>query len=148
MAKAMVDLFQSFSQPGKQLIDAGDLNQLVQLLFSSSNTIVAAAGGTQALATPLTVTWNELATVVTNSDSVMLPLALPGRFVGVNNDTGQTLAVFGQIQNPENANAGDTIAAAGSTVQQATATGVTQLTGVATIYVCTTIGQWKQFAIT
>lgn len=143
-APTIVALFQSFTA-GKQLVDAGDLAALVNKLFSSATGLIATPGGTQAAALPLTATWNELDTVTTNSDSVMLPIALPGNFIYINNSTGQTLAVFGQLANSQNSNAGDTIAAHNSNTQQATATGVTQLTTVPALYVCTTLGQWKQF---
>lgn len=144
MVAQITDLFQSFI-PGQRLVDGGDLQTMANLQFSAKSGIVAFAGGGQASATPLTAAVNSVDTVVTNNDSVMLPLAIPGRSVTIINNTGQTLAVFGQVTNPNVTNApGDTIAASGSNTQQATATGVTQLTAVVGFYNCAIAGQWRQ----
>lgn len=140
---AIQDLFKSFT-PGRQLIDGSDLQQLSQQLFSYANGIVAHAGGTQAAATNLTAANNEVTVCASDNDSVALPPAIPGSTVYINNNTGHTLAVYGQASN-ENTGAGDTIAAHNSNTQQPTATGVTQATTVPGIYKCTTAGQWKQF---
>jgi hypothetical protein len=130
--------------PGFRLIDGGDLASMASSLFSTKTSLTALAGGGQAGATPLPATLNEVDTVVTNNDSVVLPLALPGQQIFVYNASAQTLAVYGQASNPSNGNAGDTIAAANSTAQQPTATGVTQATATLALYVCVTLGQWKQ----
>lgn len=140
---SIVSLFQAF-YPGKTLIDGGDLKNLVNQLFSSATGIVAAAGGTQALATQLSAAFNEVGTVANANDSVALPLALPGASCYINNATATSLQVFGAITNPSNAGAGDTLAAYNSIVQQPTATGVAQAGSTASWYVCTTLGQWKQ----
>ncbi len=143
MALASISgLFTSFIQ-GFRLIDGGDLLAMVQQLFSNKTGIVALAGGGQVGATPLPASFNQVDTCVTNSDSVMLPLALPGAQIAVLNATGQTLAVFGQPNNPATG-VGDTIASHNSNVQQPTATGVTQATTLAADYQCYKLGQWKQ----
>lgn len=144
--QAIVDLFSSLSASpsGFALTDGGILAQLVSKLFSSQKGITALVAGAQA-GFPLQATWNEVNTATgTGTDSVVLPLALPGNFIFVNNTSGQTIGVWGVAQNPSNGNAGDTIAAANSDAQQPTATGVTQVDTLASLYVCTTLGQWKK----
>jgi len=135
-------LFGNFT-PGYGLVDGGLLKQLVDMLFSSEHGIVAAAGGGQADATPLTARFNYVSTVETAEDSVQLPVAVPGLSIVVVNGSAETMAVFGSPSNP-NTGVGDTIAAANSNTQQDSDVGVTQATTVMGIYVCTTAGQWKQ----
>lgn len=130
--------------PGFRLIDGGDLKSLANSLFSTQTGIVALAGGGQIGATPLLGALNEVDTVVTNNDSVQLPIALPGQQIFINNATAQILSVYGIPSNPSNGGAGDTIASASSSVQQATGTGVTQAANTLAFYMCTTLGQWKQ----
>ncbi len=139
---ALVSQYQFSPTIGLQ--DGQLLNQLAADLLSTSSGITALAGGGQVGATPVFPAYTEVDTVVTNSDSVMLPPALPGQTCFIYNASAQTLAVFGQVSNASNAGAGDTIAAAASTVQQPTATGVTQATATICIYVCMKLGQWKQ----
>ncbi len=146
MSYSIFSLFPSFFRSnGPTLIDGADLQMLAKLDFGSANGIVAHAGGGQANATPLTATYNEVTTCATDTDSVMLPPAIPGTAVWIINNTGHTVTVFGVPSNVQNGNAGDTIATAVSNTQAATATGVTQLTTIPATYVCTTLGQWKQF---
>lgn len=134
--------------PGFALQDGNALQKLTNLVFSAQSGIVAHAGGGQALATPLTAAFNQIDVCATNSDSVMLPPAIPGSQVTVYNASANTLAVFGVPANGANAGAGDTIAIEGTITQQPTATGVTQATAVITDYVCFKLGQWVQNAIT
>lgn len=141
---SVAGIFQNFAA-GKQLIDGSDLMQLVNALFGVKTGIVAKAGGGQAGATQLTGAINRVDTVVTNSDSVMLPLAIPGAAVKVYNNSANLLAIFGSPSNPNNANAGDTIAASGSNAQQPTATGITLATTLIAEFDCFVLGQWKQF---
>ena len=144
-ASTILGLFQSFI-PGFRLIDGGDLAALAAQSFSSKAGLIALAGGGQAGATPLPAALNSVDTVASDSDSVMLPLALPGAVISVYNNSAHTLAVFGQPANPNNtASAGDTIAAHNSNAQQPTATGVTQATTLVATYVCYATGKWKQF---
>jgi hypothetical protein len=142
LISSLLSLFPSFVA-GNRLIDGGDLAALVSLEFSVKTGITALAGGGQPGATPLTAALNRVDTCATNSDSVMLPQAIPGNQVSVNNNTGQTLAVFGIPLNPVTG-VGDTIAAHNSNTQQPTATGVTQATTLVAIYQCYVAGQWKQ----
>ena len=146
MSISIFDWFPSFFRTtGPTLIDGGDLQQLLKLLASSATGLTARAGGGQANALPLQATYNEIDTVATGNDSVMLPVAIPGLSIYINNAAAaNSLQVFGQVQNPQNGNAGDTIAPHNSSTQAATGTGVAQAAGAAALYVCTTLGQWKQ----
>jgi hypothetical protein len=140
---SIVSLFQSFI-PGKRLIDGSDLLTMAKLQFSYKSGIVALAGGGQAGATPLPAFINEVSTVVTNADSVMLPAGIPGLAVVVINDGASTLQVYGVPANPNNGGTGDTIAPNTSVAQAATGTGVSQATVKASIYYCFAPGKWKQ----
>lgn len=143
---SMLQYFQGLTNPtGPALQPGQDLQNLVNTLFASKVGIVALAGGGQAGATPLPAALNSVDTCASDSDSVILPLAIAGQSVRVLNNTGHTLAVFGQASNPALAlAAGDTIAAHNSNIQQPTATGVTQATTVPGEYTCYVNGQWKQ----
>lgn len=134
--------------PGPALQDGNLLKQMTNYLFSAQSGIVAHAGGGQAGATLLNASYNQVDIVATNADSVMLPPAIPGLAITVYNASANTLQVFGNASNAANAGAGDTIAVEGNPAQIATATGVTQLTGVVTDYICFKLGQWVQNAIT
>lgn len=141
---AWVGAFPSFIQ-GLRLIDGGDLQQLVAQQFSAKTGITALAGGGQTGATPLPAQYNRVDTAgAGGTDSVMLPLALPGAELTVKNASGQSIQVFGQPNNPQNAGAGDTIAAASSNTQVATGTGVSQANTKTCQYQCFALGQWQQ----
>lgn len=143
MSKTLAGLYGIWNA-GYALQDGSMLGQITNYLFSSQKAITAFAGGGQASATQLTARYNQLDTVATAADSVKLPLALPGTSIFINNATATAAQVFGSAQNPENANAGDTIAANNSSAQVATGTGVSQIANSGMWYVCTTLGQWKQ----
>lgn len=139
---ALVSQYQFSPTVGLQ--DGQLLNQLSADLFSTSSGVTALAGGGQVGATPVFPAFTEVDTVVTNNDSVMLPPALPGQTCVIYNATAQIMSVYGQVSNVSNAGAGDTIASASTTVQQPTATGVTQAASTMCMYVCMKLGQWKQ----
>ncbi len=125
-------------------MDGGQLATLAGYVTRNRNGIVAFAGGGQANATVLGHGINNVETCATNGDSVQLPLAIPGAKCVICNSTANTLQVFGNPSNLNNAGAGDTIAVQGSTSQVATGTGVSQLTGIVAEYFCIKMGQWKQ----
>ena len=130
-------LSQNFNfQPGRALLDGSALQKLINILFSVKSGIVALAGGGQVGATPLPAKYNQVATVATAADSVMLPPALGGSEVWLDNLSAAAPQVFGQV--------GDTIAAHNSAAQQPTATGVSHPASTLGCYVCTVPGQWKQ----
>src|ERR1700756_814082 len=101
------------SQPQSGAIMPGQ-----QILANAGAT--ATAGGTKAAALQLGYGLNELSTVATNGDSVLLPYAFPGAVVIVSNDGAANAQVFGRGT--------DTIDAV------ATATGVVQSAAKRTIY--------------
>lgn len=144
---SLFSLFQSFI-PGPRLIDGGELRQLVDLLFSAQSKLVAAAGGGQAGALPLPAAVSEILTAgVGGTDSVELPIGLPGLQRLVVNDSANTIQVFGAASNP-NTGVGDTITPHGSITPAATAIGVSQATTILALYVCFAPGQWKQGLLT
>lgn len=133
--------------PGYGLQDGWSLWQTWNWLFSASTGLTAHAGGGQAGATPLPSALNRVDTVANAADSVLLPPAIPGRQVVVNNNSANALQVFGVASNGANDGAGDKIATQGSTVYEATGTGVAQASGVVTTYSCDTLGLWKQGSV-
>lgn len=149
MVIQVIDLFRNFASPtGPQMPQGIELTNLVKQLFTVTAGLVAKAGGTQANGTQLGLAINEVATVATAADSVLLPLAIPGQIIIAINDGAQSMQVFGQASNPNNAGAGDTIAAHGSVAQTATATGVAQASASVGVYYCFATGKWKQTLLT
>ena len=136
MVAQVTDLFPSFSPPGFRLVDAGELKQQAELLFGVAAGLTALAGGGQSGATLLTGAINEVSTVATTSDSVMLPPGVPGRQVVAINNGANTMQVYGQLT--------ETIAANNATTQAASTTGVAQATTTVGIYFCFSTGKWKQ----
>lgn len=113
---------------GRQLIDGDKLNQISQLLGSSGLPVVAKAGGTKPLATPIVNTNVEVGTVATAADSILLPPAYPGLMIRIANTGVASMQVFGSGT--------DTINSV------ATGTGVAQGNGTAAAYFCPTPGKW------
>lgn len=106
----------------------GSLFLTALLNESSTDTIVAHAGGGQALATPLTKEVNRVTTVATAGDSVLLPPSAAGLTIMVINHGANAMQVFGS--------GSDTIN------DVAAATGVPQMIGSLVIYTCVTAGAW------
>lgn len=116
-------------ESGQRLIDGNDLNtQLAKPNWQSVSGIVAAAGGGQANATPLFHGVNEVNTVATAADSVLLPAAVPGKIVVARNATATSMQVFGRGT--------DTINAA------AAATGIAVAANKSILFFCTQTGIW------
>jgi hypothetical protein len=140
---SLLQLFTSFI-PGSRLVDGGDCLALAKLSVGATNGLTAHAGGGQTNATALPMLGCiEVDTVATGADSVMLPQALPGTQIELNNATATSMQVFGQTIN-QYTGVGDTIAAAGSSTQQPTATGVAHAGNTCFTYVCFVAGSWKQ----
>jgi hypothetical protein len=111
-----------------------------------TNGIVALAGGALTAATPVLSTgFNEVLTVVTANDSVVLPPAIMGASCLVHDmqATTATMKIYAGA-NPFNNNVVDGIIAHGAVVVTAGSTGVTLALGHTSLFVCTTQGQWKQ----
>jgi len=120
-----------------KILDAGSRRGVASLggifegaPFSVSAAVTAAAGGAKADAVPLTAAINTVTVVATIADSVLLPPAVPGRVIFVNNTAANSMQVFGQGT--------DTINAV------ATATGVAQAGGVSALYICGVAGAWRR----
>lgn len=96
---------------------------------SSQSAIVAFATGGQTSATKLTSEVNEVATVATAGDSVMLPTSIVGLTVYVIHKGAKPMQVFG---------------AGTDTIDDvATATGVSQMPNSAVLYICSVAGKWR-----
>ena len=144
---SILSLFRENSQPGFRLFNGSEFANLVNLQFSTKLGITASTTSTQAAATPLPSYLNRVDTSTgTNTDAVLLPQAIPGLSVVVDNNTANTITVFGIAANPVTG-VGDTIAAHGSTSYAATATGITMATGIMSEFCCTEAGKWKQLNV-
>ena len=114
-----------------------------------TNGIVALAGGALTALTPLLgAGMNEVNTVVTTGDSVVMPPAIQGASVYVNAQNtaaGASMKILAQA-NPFNNNALDQFVAHGAVTFTAGATGLVLLNGHVSLFICTTTGQWKQVA--
>lgn len=132
---------------GQKLISGEQLKVVANTVFGSRSGLVARAGGGQTNALRLAHGMNTIETVGSAADSVMLPLAIPGATCWISNATATSMQVFGNPSNPNNANAGDTIAIQGSNTQVATATGVPHAGALLLAYKCLKMGQWKQGAL-
>lgn len=102
--------------------------QIGILQESALDTITAFAGGGQTSATQLANEVNRVTTVATAGDSVMLPPSLPGLSIAVINGASKAMQVYGAGT--------DTINGV------ATGTGVSQMPGSATLYMCAASGAW------
>jgi hypothetical protein len=98
------------------------------ILDSTTDGIVAHAGGGQTLAVPLVSKANRILTVATANDSVLLPPAIAGLVIRVNNASANAAGVFPQ-------NNGDIINALAVNTAFAQAQGTT-------VYTCYTTGKW------
>ena len=126
-------------QLGEHLVDGLTIQVALQPQAARSG-LTALAGGGATGATTLLPGLNEVDTVVTAADSVLLPLALAGITVYVLNAGASSLTVWPQQSNPNNAGgAADAIVnAAGAVVlSQAAAP------NVAPSYRCYKAGTWK-----
>jgi hypothetical protein len=114
-----------------------------------TNNITALAGGALTAATPLLSTgMNEVDTVVTTGDSVVMPPAIMGASCWVNMQNtaaGLSGKILAQA-NPFNGGALDQFVLHGAVTFTPGATGVVLLNGHCSLFICTTQGQWKQVA--
>ena len=94
---------------------------------SVTDSITAKASGNHATATPLTTFVNNVATVATDADSVVLPVMNPGEMVIITNSGTKAAQVFGAGTATINAVATDT--------------GVSLTKGATGIYVAVTAGK-------
>ena len=116
--------------PGRRLQDGDSLNTaLANPQWQTKSGITALAGGALSAATPVLVLGaNEVSTVASGADSVVLPKAVAGNVVFVTNAGASSMQVFGNGSDTINGTAG--------------ATGVAQANGKSALYVAANNGKW------
>lgn len=118
----------------KQLISGEWANAITNLLTSSKTGITATAGGTAVTSVQLNDSYNEITTVATANDGVVLPPAKAGLRIGVlNSDAADSLRVFGNGTDTIKTGAG----AAAASSDLAAVTGA--------LFVCFKDGLWIRF---
>jgi hypothetical protein len=116
-------------EPGKRLADDDALNTALATPQWQTNTgITALAGGNRTGAPVLVLGSNEVTTVASGADSVVLPVAVPGSVVFVVNAGANALQLF--------ANGSDTINGT------AGATGISVANAKRIMCVAADVGQW------
>ena len=116
-------------EPGKRLADDDALNTALATPQWQTNTgITALAGGGRTGAPVLVLGSNEVTTVASGADSVVLPKAVPGSVVFVVNATATSMQVFATDSDTINGTAG--------------ATGVAQAGNKYALYVAADLGKW------
>ena len=145
---------QSFwNQSGPALIDRGDLSNLALFTCGSVAGITAHAGGGQTNAFVLNAAYNEVDTVASANDSVMLPPAIVGRNVLVNNNAASnSLNCYSNLNNGFNPDStgkaqADVIYPHGSSTANSSSTAIAIAAGNVAWFVCTTLGQWKEVSL-
>lgn len=139
--KNMMGLAPSLATPGFRLVDAGELYNLLNSIFSNQ-TGITARGTAAATAFKLTAALNTLTTVAAGNTGVMLPAGLPGKQVTIVNLGAAAAVVYG-------AGADQITPVASSTP----AASLSQAAGTSSIYVCVsrtlnpTVNQWKQLSL-
>jgi hypothetical protein len=129
--KSVMSLLPSLQEPGKRLVDAGELFQAFSFLFSTHSGIV---GGAAAPGPMMNAAINE---VVSGTD-VSLPPAIAGRQITILNSGTGTLTVNAAAFNPATGDH-DHIGTGG-------AMSATQPTGTSAVYICYALGLWTQVA--
>ena len=138
--KSMIGLVPSL-QPGRRIVDAGELLSAFQSLFGSSNALVGSA-------TPPGPMLNSFMTFVNTAPgvNVSLPPALPGRMLfvmsGPNNPGG--LVVNAAVNNPANPSRPDAIINVGS---WATFPSIDQADGEPDFYIAYELGTWIRIVL-
>ena len=134
---SLAQLFPSFfTTTGPTLPTGLDLQALIKSQYSASSGLTAVAGGGQSLASPINNYLTQVDVVATANDSVTLPPAIPGSEYILNNNTANSMQVFGL--------GSDQIQASGSTTIQPATTGVAHAAQKAASYFCFKAGIWKQ----
>lgn len=126
----MAAIFPKPFQSGFRLNNGDDLDALFDFpLVSTEDSITATAGGGKTSAHQLSAVVSRVTVVATAGDSVKLPPSKVGaELIVINSDAADPMQVYG--------NGTDTINSV------ATATGITQPSGTAWTYTCTTLGAW------
>lgn len=109
------------------MLDAGFA--IPQSFQAVNANVTANANGAQANGTQLSYGLNQIATAAAAAASVLLPVAVPGQFCTVENDSANAVQVFG--------NGSDTVNSV------AAATGIAQPPKSVATYWCAVAGQWR-----
>lgn len=131
---------------GSGLIDSTELSKFFNMVLGARNGIVAHAGGGVAAATPLSLGFNQVDTVATAADSVLLPPAIVNAWVWVVNNGAASLSMYNLQSNPQNGGAVDSVILHGALTVTTGAAAVTLASGHSTLLVCMGLGFWKQIA--
>jgi hypothetical protein len=116
----------------KQLVSGLHINNVNALLTGTATGLTATAAGTQVNSLVLNSAFNEVATVTTGNDSVVLPLAKSGlRVMVTNSGAGNSLQIFANGTDVINATAG--------------ATGVALAQNATAYFICRKDGTWVRF---
>jgi len=142
MGISVISLLKSFFPSGLRLVDAGDLQQLTNILASGASGITALVSGTAVTSPLLTASDNQIDTSTgSGTDSVTLPPAHTGQSVAVNNNTANTIKIWANPANQDNGGTADTIIDHGTT--GAGAASVTIASGLIYTFSSAKAGIWK-----
>jgi hypothetical protein len=131
---------------GASLIDSAEMSKFFDMVLGCRYGIVAHAGGGQAAATPLSLGFNEVDTVATAADSVQLPPAILNAWCWVYNGGAASLSIYSLGSNWQNGSATDVTIPHGVVTPNAGTAAVTLAVGHTSMFMCMTLGVWKQFA--
>ena len=127
---SVMDQLLSLQEPGKRLVDAGELYEAFSLIFGAQSGIAA---GTLAPGPLLTQAINQ----IVSGTFVQLPAAIAGLRITVVNNSGSVIAVSATRINPANGGQADLINGSPSDVNQS---------GTIAQYLCYALGNWIQLA--
>ena len=119
--------------PGRQLVDGQDMNNIFDA-YQSSQQLNPAGAATQAGATAINGALVEILAGAAAS-AVLLPPSYPGAEVLVLNNSSNSQQVFG---------AGADVVQSGGATYAAAATGVALITLTCAIYRCVKVGFWQR----
>lgn len=131
---------------GPGLVDGTDLTKFFNLVLGSQSAITAGAGGGIPNAKPLSVGFNEITTVGTAADSVMLPAAVVNSMVWILNSGALSTNIYNWQYNAAANGAADVAMPHGSVTPNASNAAIALASGHATLFICSSLGRWKQIA--
>jgi hypothetical protein len=122
------------------------MSKFFNMVLGKKSGIVARAGGGAAAATPLALGFNQIDTVATAADSVLLPPAIVNAWCWVCNNGAASLSAYNLQSNAQNGGAADSVILHGVLTVVSGATAVTLASGHSSLFVCMSLGYWKQIA--
>lgn len=146
MAKSFIAYLPSFQGVrGSTQLDGADIRLFFEMMLGL-NSVAANPGGGFANATQLRSGFNFIGTVATTGDSVMLPPAILNSWCWVYNGGGNSLNMFNVQMNFNNNAQSDVIVPPGVTAANAGNAAVALASGHMALFVCLSLGVWKQVA--